>query len=72
VQETEIALCQLVEARKDTPKILDFANKTLHQMPFPIAPCIVLARRFGIFVGWNDHFNAPGVQFINKIKSFAP
>jgi hypothetical protein len=66
LQEAEITTRELVETRKDTPKMLDFADKTLNQMPFAIAPGIILARLDGVFVGRNDDGHAASDEFIHK------
>src|SRR5262245_6167933 len=67
MQETQITPSQFVEARKDTPKMLDFADKTLNQRPLSIAPDIVCVRLPGIFLGWNDSLSATGRDFVQKI-----
>ncbi len=67
MQGTKITTSQLVEARKDAPKMLDFADETLNQMPFPIAPLVIFTRLFGIFVGRNDRFNPSRQERVQKM-----
>ena len=43
--------------------MLNFVDKTLHQMPFPVQPAIILAGFLGSLVRWDDRldlaFNNP-------------
>src|SRR5215468_9603455 len=45
--------------------MLDFTDKTLNRSAFPVAPGIIVSRRFGI--GRDNHLNASGNEFIDKI-----
>ena len=47
--------------------MLDFADKTLDQMPFAITPLVVITRLFGILFGRNDRFSALGDDVINEL-----
>jgi hypothetical protein len=66
LQETKITASQFVKARENSTKMLDFADKTLNQMPLPIPPRVVFTRLFGILFGRNDGFNPVGDEFIDK------
>src|SRR5262249_32664982 len=46
--------------------MLDFADKTLNQSAFSIAPGIVVSRRFGIGFGRDHHLKALGKQYSKK------
>jgi hypothetical protein len=47
--------------------MLDFADKTLNQMPLVIAPGVVFMRFVGISPGRNHRFSTAGNDFIEKI-----
>jgi hypothetical protein len=66
MQEAEITASELVETREDTPKMLDFADKALDQMPFARPPGVVVTGLFGVDFGRDDDFNAIRDEFIDK------
>src|SRR5579871_4679587 len=66
LQKPKITTGQFVEARKDTPKMLDFADKALNQMPFAVAPIIIFSWLFSVDFRRDDHFNALGDEFHDK------
>ena len=49
--------------------MLNLANETLNQMPFTIAPLVILAWFFRVFLGWDNRFSIACVNFIQKILS---
>jgi len=67
VQKAEIRLIHLVEARKDTSKMLELVDQALHQMAFPIQPAVVFAQHFGTLVRRNDRFNTALQQIVDKM-----
>lgn len=68
MQETGISPIQLVKTRKDTPKMLDFVDKALHQMAFTVQPAVVVAQHLGTLMGWNDRFNATSQQVFDEMR----
>src|SRR5690606_13080474 len=47
--------------------MLDFVDKTLHQVPLTIPPSIVVAQDLGTLVRWNHDFNASRQQVFEKM-----
>lgn len=64
MQKTKIATSDLIETGKDATKLLNLADKALHQMPFLIAPLV--SRFYGIVPERDNWLNAVGDQFIPK------
>ena len=66
-QEAKIALSELVKTRKDTTIMLDFVHKTFDQMPFTIAPGIVVSRLLTVGSGWNNRLGATVENKIDEV-----
>ena len=47
--------------------MLDFIDKTFHQMTFTVDPFIVLTQDVGTLVGRNHSFNTPFQQVVDKM-----
>jgi len=47
--------------------MLDFADKTLDQMPLAIEPFVVLTQDFGALMWWNHGFNASIQQIFDEM-----
>jgi hypothetical protein len=54
VDETEIGPIQLVEAREDAAKLLEFVDATFDQMAFAVEPGSVRALDLDGLMRWND------------------
>ena len=52
--------------------MLDFIDKTFHQMTFTVDPFIVLTQDVGTLVGWNHSFNTPFQQVVDKMLGRIP
>ena len=72
MQEAEIISGQFIKSRKDPPKMLDFVDKTLHQMSLTIEPAIILSAFFGSLMRWNYGLNAVFDHPFNKILGRIP
>jgi hypothetical protein len=58
VQKAKIRAIQFLKTRKDTPKMLDFVDKTFHQMAFSIEPFIIRSQDFGTLMRRDNRFDA--------------
>ena len=54
MQKAKETAGELVKAREDMTKMLDLVEKALDQRPFPVAPGVILTRRFTILARRND------------------
>ncbi len=61
-------MIQLIEAGKDTSKMLDFVDKALHQMAFAVEPAIIFAQDCSPLVRWNNGLNAPMEQIVDEMR----
>jgi hypothetical protein len=66
VDETEIGPIQLVEAREDAAKLLEFVDATFDQMAFAVEPGIVRAFDLGGLMRWNDRLAVAISHGVNK------
>src|SRR5258708_17521956 len=41
--------------------MFDFTDKTLNQVPFTIAPVVIITRLFGVFLGRDDRLGSAGI-----------
>lgn len=67
MQKAKIRPIKFLETRKDTPRVLDFVDKALDQMPFSVEPFIILAQEFGTLMRRDNGFNAALQQIVDKI-----
>ncbi len=47
--------------------MLDFVDKTFHQMPFTIRPSVIVPQDFGSLMGWDDGLDTVRKQIVDKI-----
>ena len=52
--------------------MLDFIDKTFHQMTFTVDPFVVLTQDVGTLVGRNHSFNTPLQQVVDKMLCRVP
>jgi hypothetical protein len=60
-------LIQLIEARKDAPKMLDFIDEAFNQMAFTIQPAIIFTQDLGALVRRDYGFNTTLQQVSNEM-----
>jgi len=48
--------------------MLDFADKTLDQVPLTVQPFVILTQDFGALMRWNHGFNASIQQIFNEMS----
>lgn len=78
MQKTKIATSQLVIPGKDAAIMLDFVDKTFHQMPFPVQPFVKRTLGFvacGSLMMWNHWFHFlchnPIIKILSRIARSA-
>ena len=62
LDKAEIGAIQLVEAREDAAKLLEFVDATFDQMAFAVEPGIIRPLDLGRLMRWNDRLTAASLQ----------
>ncbi len=57
---------EFIEAGDDAPKVFEFVEKTLDEMPFTVQPAVILALDFGALVERDDGRCAARENEVNK------
>lgn len=67
MEKARIRAVELVKTGKDTPKMLDFADKTLNQVSLTVQPFVVLTQEFGALMRRNHRLNASIQQIFDEM-----